>query len=164
MAGVHRPLPSSPGVRFPPPLLFAGGLTVAAWLQSRWPLPLWPGPRPTALLVLAYALALAGTAWAGWGLLTFHRAGTAVIPHHPATRLVRNGPYRFGRNPMYLGLSAVYLGFAVWLNSVWSVLLFPIVIALLLRLVIRREERYLAGAFGEEYERYRQHVSRWLSF
>jgi len=155
--------PSGPDVRFPPPLLFVGGLAIAALLHSQWPLPIWPQPRPEWLLVLAYVLLFVGLVWMAWGLITFLRARTAVIPHHPATRLVTGGPYRYGRNPMYLGLSAVYWGITLWLNSVWAVLLFPAVIVGLLRFVIRREERYLRDEFGEDYERYCRRVSRWFT-
>lgn len=157
----ERKLPS-PGVRFPPPIIFVAGLATAALLHSRWPLPIWPPARPFVLLLVAYALVLAGLAWMAWGLITFRHARTAIFPNHPATRIVTAGPYRFGRNPMYLGMSAVYWGVALWLNSLWAVLIFPVVIALLFRFVIRREERYLAQAFGVDYERYRGRVPRWL--
>jgi protein-S-isoprenylcysteine O-methyltransferase Ste14 len=152
-----------PAVRFPPPFLFVGGLAIAALLHSLWALPILAQPRQEGMLVLAYVFLFAGLAWMSWGLITFLRARTAIIPHHPATRLVTSGPYRFGRNPMYLGLSAVYLGITLWLNTVWAILLFPAVIAGLIEFVIRREERYLNETFGEDYERYRRRVSRWFT-
>lgn len=81
----------------------------------------------------------------------------------PAAGIVRGGPYRFGRNPMYPGMSAVYWGVALWMTSVWAVILFPIVIVLLVRFVIRRAERFLESAFGEDHLSYRAAVGRWLS-
>jgi protein-S-isoprenylcysteine O-methyltransferase Ste14 len=76
--------------------------------------------------------------------------------------LVTSGPYRFSRNPMYVGLSALYLGLALLFNVAWPLALFPVVVMALFRLVIRREERYLAEAFGETYALYAQRVRRWL--
>ena len=155
---------TSPGVHFPPPFLFVGGVVLAALLQRAWPLPLWRGLRSTIPLVVAYLLIAAGFAWATWGIMTFRRARTAVIPNHPASRLVTWGPYRFGRNPMYLGLTILYCGVAVWMNSLWAFLLLPLVIALLIGLVIRRQERYLTDAFGQAYRDYCGRVPRWISF
>ena len=155
---------SDPGVHFPPPFLFVGGLVLGAILQRAWALPLWSGTPSTLLLGLAYLLAAVGIAWAAWGMLTFRRARTAFIPSQPASQLVSWGPYRFSRNPMYLGLSLLYCGIALRLNSVWAFLLFPLVIALVIRLVIRPEERYLDDAFGDTYRSYRDRVPRWFSF
>ena len=154
---------TSPGVRFPPPLLFVGGLGGAALLQSRLPVPLWRSGPPMVLLPVAAALIAAGAAWILWGLVTFHRARTAILPNQPASNLVTHGPYRFGRNPMYVGMSSIYWGGTLWMNSGWPIAIFPIVIVLLLALVIRREERYLAHTFGKEYRQYCLDVSRWLS-
>lgn len=157
-----KPNRSGPNVRFPPPLIFVGGLAGSALLNRHWPLPLWPGARPATILVLAYILVLLGLVWMGWGALTFYRARTAIIPHRPASHLVTRGPYRFGRNPMYLGMIAVYGGFTLWMNALWGVLLFPVTVALLIHLVIRREEQYLTEAFPAEYEQFRQRVGRWF--
>jgi protein-S-isoprenylcysteine O-methyltransferase Ste14 len=92
----------------------------------------------------------------------FWRAGTTLMPNRPASRLVVEGPYRFSRNPMYLGLTTLYLGVALMLNSVWVLALLPGVLLLLQTGVIRREERYLEGAFGPGYQAYRTRVRRWL--
>ena len=63
---------------------------------------------------------------------------------------------------MYVGLTTAYAGVAIASNMGWPLLLLPFVLLALVRLVIGKEERYLAGAFGEEYERYRARVRRWL--
>ncbi|HEU4629476.1 MAG TPA: isoprenylcysteine carboxylmethyltransferase family protein [Gemmatimonadaceae bacterium] len=151
----------NPGVRFPPPFLFAGGWLTGWLLHRAWPLPLAAG-APPGLEAAALTLGAAGLALAMWGLLTFARVRTAIIPHHPARRLVVRGPYRFTRNPMYVGLTALYVALALLARSWWPLLLLPAVLALLVALVIRREERYLASAFGAEYEAYRRRVRRWL--
>lgn len=151
-----------PGVHFPPPLLFVSGFGAGLLLHRAWPLPLFPGGRPFPVLILAWAVFLLGGGFGAWGLATFWRARTAVIPNQPATSLVLSGPYRFSRNPMYVGLSSMYMGLALWRNALWPVLLLPLVLLLLWRTVIRKEERYLSEAFGPPYTDYLRRVRRWL--
>lgn len=154
-------VPANAGVRFPPPFIFAGGF-LAGWLLHRWwPLALWSAGSPVRP-PLGWGLLIAGLAISFSGVATFLHARTAVIPHHPASRLVTSGPYRFTRNPMYLGLTLAYTGGTVLVNSAWPLLLLPLVLSVLTIAVIRREERYLAAAFADEYAAYRRRVRRWL--
>ena len=95
-------------------------------------------------------------------MLTFVRSRTAIIPHRPASQLVEAGPYRYTRNPMYTGLTTVYLGASLALNAVWPLLFLPFSLFALYHFVIEREERYLADAFAADYTAYRQRVRRWL--
>ncbi len=150
------------GVRFPPPLLFVLGL-LAGWCLSR----LGPGLRladelSTVLRMAGLLLIAAGFGLAAWGMITFKRARTAIIPNRSATAIVTTGPYRFTRNPMYLGMTLAYLGGALLIGTVWTLLLLPAVIAILYRRVIRREEAYLDAAFPDVYAEYRGRVRRWL--
>ena len=71
-------------------------------------------------------------------------------------------PYRFTRNPMYLGLVFVTAGLALLANALWPLILLPVVIVILRRAVIDREERYLTAKFGEEYLQYKARVRRWF--
>ncbi len=103
-----------------------------------------------------------GLCLVAWGMVTFRRAGTAITPHHSANRLVVSGPYRFTRNPMYTGLTIVYIGVSALLGSEWPLLLLPLVLFIVFHFVIEREERYLADAFGSEYAEFRRRVRRWL--
>ncbi len=155
---------SGPGVRFPPPFLFVGGILVAWLLESRvHKIPVIPeSVSPIVYRGVGYLLLLAGIVTAAWGMLTFARAHTAIIPNRPATSLVDTGPYKFTRNPMYTGMTLAYLGVAVHLNSGWAFLLLPFVLFLLHRFVIQKEERYLSAAFGETYGAYRARVKRWV--
>ena len=155
------PALQSPGVRFPPPLLFAGGLLVG-WLLSRYGRALPMAGDGRLLDTAGTVLVVLGVALGAWGMITFRRAHTAIVPLHPASRIVTNGPYRFTRNPMYTGLTLVYLGISLYMNSVWPLLALPIVLALLIRLVVRREEAYLRSAFPDEYVAYQSRVRRWL--
>ena len=153
---------SSPGVRFPPPLLFVAGFA-AGWVIEQLVLP-FPFTRrhDVWLMSSGVTVMIAGAALALWGVVTFRAARTAILPFHSASRIVTSGPYRFTRNPMYTGFTLAHVGSALAVNSIWPVLLLPIVIALLVRFVIHREEAYLRRAFGEEYEAYCTRVRRWL--
>ena len=153
-----------PGVRVPPPFLFAAGFLLGWILETQVVRIRLVGGDASALpIAIAGALLSgAGLAFTYWGIFTFRRARTAVYPHYPASRLVQGGPYRFSRNPMYTGLTIAYVGIALLANVVWPLLLLPLALAGLVLLVIRREEAYLASAFGEEYEAYRRKVRRWL--
>ena len=153
-----------PGVRFPPPTIFVAGWLLGWLLEAKVErIRLIGGDASDQPVVVAGTmLILAGLATIASGLLTFFRARTAIMPHHPASRLVTHGPYRFTRNPMYLGMTLLYAGLALRLNMAWPFLLLPLVLFTLVRLVVRREERYLATEFGEEYEEYRRRVRRWI--
>lgn len=153
-----------PNVRFPPPTLFLAGFLIGLALDA-WVRPLslvHGGATPDSLKLTGGTLAVIGVCIAAWGAATFRRAGTAVMPMFPASRIVTHGPYRFTRSPMYLGLTLLYVGVSFALNQEWPLLLLPIVLVFLHTYVIKREERYLSEAFGEEYEVYRKRVRRWI--
>jgi protein-S-isoprenylcysteine O-methyltransferase Ste14 len=142
----------------PPPLIFALPL-LAGLLLNHY--------RPQAVLPQAWAhllgplIALLGFS-ALPAVLAFRRAGTPPQPWRPATALVVTGPYRYSRNPMYLGATLFYLGISLWVNSLWPLLLLPIVLWVMSKGVIAREEAYLERLFGAEYRSYRARVRRWL--
>ena len=73
-----------------------------------------------------------------------------------------DGPYWFTRNPLYLAATLIYAGIAVRFNALWAALLLPLVLGVVQRGVIEREERYLERKFGEEYIRYKAQVRRWI--
>lgn len=146
------------GVIAPPPLIYLLPL-VAGLLLDRWA-PIGGVPSGPARLV--GTLCLAGFAIAVFALVAFRRAGTRPEPWKPTTALVTAGPYRFTRNPMYLGFTLLYLGLALWFGGYWTLLLLPLVLLLMVRGVIQREEAYLSRLFGAEYDAYRQRVRRWM--
>ena len=78
------------------------------------------------------------------------------------TAVVTQGPYRFSRNPMYLGDALVYIAIAVMVNALWVLVLTPLFLLLITVGVIVPEERYLERKFGEEYRGYKSEVRRWL--
>ncbi|HEX9163121.1 MAG TPA: isoprenylcysteine carboxylmethyltransferase family protein [Thermoanaerobaculia bacterium] len=145
-----------PAVHLPPPLIFAA-FFFAGLLMQRW-LPVHiPYGRPTGVVLVIVAIAIAT-----WGLLTMHRVRTGIIPHHPATELVARGPFAFSRNPLYVSLTCAYIGAALWFSAIPALILLPITIAVLQLFVIRREEAYLERRFGDAYRAYRANVRRWL--
>jgi len=103
-----------------------------------------------------------GALIAGWGLVLFRRARTTTVPGKLSAKLVTSGPYRFTRNPMYVGLVLAYLGEAALLKQVWPVVVLPFTVAYLHWTVIPVEEGRLVEAFHDEYEEYRARVRRWL--
>jgi len=154
-----RRVQDHPDVRVPPPLLYLSVLGIGLLLQQTAPLPLIP-------LSTSHPLAIACAAgWAGlmaWGVSSFRRARTSLIPVRPATALITDGPFRFTRNPLYLSLVLLYLGITFWLGVLWPIVLLPALIFLVQQVVILREEAYLESRFGEAYRAYQARVRRWL--
>jgi len=151
-------VPPNAGVIAPPPLIYALPLLLG-YLLNRWhPLPFLPAGLSTPLGVLGLLFGLVGLP----AVLAFRRARTSPKPWRPTTALVTTGPYRFSRNPMYLGFSLMYLGIALCSNSTWTLLLLPPSLLLMQFGVIHREERYLEQLFGEDYRQYRAGVRRWI--
>ena len=108
---------------------------------------------------IVFALALALFAWA---IATVTQAGSNVPTSRPTTTIVDGGPYRFTRNPIYLGMALGLIGLAIAFNSVW-LLLALVPFALVIRYgVVAREEAYLERKFGDVYLGYKSRVRRWL--
>ncbi len=147
------------GVAVPPPLVYALGFGLGYGLDRLKPVPLGLGGVRT---LLGWALAGAGVALAASAIALFRRAGTSPVPIQPTTALVVQGPYRFTRNPMYVGLAALYAGVTLLVNSLWPLLLLPVVLVVIRWRVIAREEAYLARKFGDVYRTYTTRVRRWL--
>ncbi len=98
----------------------------------------------------------------GWFLKTMRDADAPVRTDKPVPRLTTEGPFRYSRNPAYLSLAMIYVGIAVLRNALWAILLLPLVLIVIQREVIGREERYLERTFGEEYLDYKTRVRRWV--
>ena len=147
------------GVRFPPPLLYVAGIGLGFLFQALWPLPTWSQTVGTLLALLCLALYVV---LCGWAIVLFRRFRTSLVPIVPSATLVTRGPYRVTRNPMYVGLAFLYAGIALYFRLSWGLLLLPVVLIVIDRLVIAREEQYLARRFGEAYTHYKLQVRRWL--
>jgi protein-S-isoprenylcysteine O-methyltransferase Ste14 len=156
------PPPENPGVHFPPPLVYVAAFVAGLLLHRGWPLPIVGPAREGALEAAGMVLLALWLALMLGAFITFARARTTFIPNRPAAALVTGGPYRISRNPMYLSLTLAYAGLSLLLNRWWPLLLLPLALAAIDRFVIAREERYLAGAFPEEYGAYARRVRRWI--
>jgi protein-S-isoprenylcysteine O-methyltransferase Ste14 len=149
----------TPGVIAPPPLIYIGGLTAGFLLQAL--LPSTPVPDVVAWS-LGGVLIIAGSALGRSFFRALRRAGTPVSPYSHTTTLVTTGPYRLSRNPGYLGMALAYAGVAVLTEALWALVPLVVILIVIDRGVIAREERHLEHEFGEQYQRYKQRTRRWL--
>ena len=148
-------------LKIPPPvyfLLFAGGM----WLLAQhFPLlTLIPKPWNYSGILIASLTLLADLT----SLWAFFKAHTTVNPLHPdkTRQLVTTGLYRYTRNPMYLGLLFILLGWAIYLGVLSPFLLLPAFVWLITYMQILPEEAILRSKFGQAYTDYQQQVARWL--
>jgi protein-S-isoprenylcysteine O-methyltransferase Ste14 len=149
----------SAGVKFPPPFIFLLAILTGLGIHRVWPMAVLPAalamPVGVCFIVAAMTLAMLGFRELG-------RHKTTVRPDEPSSAIVKTGPYRFTRNPLYVALSLLQLGIGVWTNNLWIVLMLVLVWILMTTQVIAREEAYLERAFGEEYLSYKASVRRWF--
>ena len=148
-------------LKVPPPIvgLVMGGF---AWLATKaapslgFNLPHWK--------VIGSALCAAGVSIAALGVASFRRAKTTLNPMKPekASALVNSGIYQYSRNPMYLGILLVLLGWAVFMSNALAFVFLPVFVLYLNRFQIGPEERALGSAFGQEFAAYKAKVRRWL--
>lgn len=142
-----------------PPLVYLISLISGAVIQFATPFPVLPA---TLAVPLGAPLVVVAIALVAYSVATFWAAGTPVPARKPTTVIVRAGPYRFSRNPIYLAFSLFRLGIAMWVNSVWLLATLVGAVALMHYFVIRREEEHLERRFGAQYLAYKASVRRWL--
>lgn len=147
--------------RIPPPLVLLICLALMYGLASLEPQPLVPG---ILIKSIAVVLAILGLVCMLSGAYSFRKAKTTVNPLQPnkASSLVRSGIFRYSRNPMYLGMLLIALGWSVYLGSWYSLLGVFAFVVFIQRLQIIPEERAMVALFGDEFEEYKASVRRWL--
>ena len=150
---------NGPGVFVPPPLIFAVAMAAGVLIDGD-ALAWRHAGRPAQ--VAGAALAVAGLVLIGGALGLFRRARTRPEPWRPASVLIASGLYRFTRNPMYLGMTLVSAGIAIFFESIAAAILLAVVVPIIDRFVIAREEAYLLRTFGQPYAAYRKTVRRWF--
>jgi protein-S-isoprenylcysteine O-methyltransferase Ste14 len=148
-------------LRIPVPWVFVLAYLAGAGLEKLFPLKL-SSALPGRTFIVGVVLFAIGAIIAGWSWTIFRRAGTTRVPGESSSTLVTWGPYRFSRNPMYVGLAVAYLGEAAMLRQLWPVLLLPLVLAYLNWTVIPLEESRLHETFKDGYDHYRHRTRRWL--
>ncbi|WP_377642039.1 methyltransferase family protein [Oryzobacter terrae] len=150
----------APAFRIWPPVALGVPLVVGLVLSATVGDPVRLGG--TGLRWVGWGLLAAFVLWNGWTLWVMGSHRTAVLPGGSTRLVLRSGPFRFSRNPLYLGLVALDVGLALLALSFWALVLVPVGVAALWWGAIRPEEHYLAETFGAEYEAYRSRVRRWL--
>ena len=148
-----------PGVIAPPPFIYLGFLGVGFLIDYFLPFPVLPDDLQYLVGGVVIAGGLVPFTLA---ILMFRKAGTNLQPQKPTTAIVTTGPYRFTRNPIYLGMATMYAGIAVTGDSVWVLGLLAPTLVVMHYGVILREETYLEQKFGDEYRQYMDSVRRWI--
>jgi protein-S-isoprenylcysteine O-methyltransferase Ste14 len=141
-----------------PPLVYSSSIMAGALLTWLWPLPL---ALPAAVAIGSMMVVAAILLFLS-SVRALRAAGTPVPGNQPTTSIVPTGPYRFSRNPIYVSFFVAQLGISLWIGSVWMVATLIPAAALVARVVVPREERYLESRFGQQYSSYRDSVRRWL--
>ena len=151
--------PDTPGVIAPPPLIYLAFILLGLAVDVVAPLRAGPSGlgTPAGIILIIGALVLFASA-----LREFKRAETPVETRKPTTAIIRTGPYRYTRNPIYLAMTALHLGIAFWVGSVWLFATLVLAVIVVSTGVIAREERYLIRRFGDDYTSYKASVRRWL--
>jgi protein-S-isoprenylcysteine O-methyltransferase Ste14 len=162
--GEHRRAPGStqPFLHIPVPWVFVLGYLIGIGLQLLAPAHAGSAQLPTVLPVAGAVLFVVGAGIAGWSLILFARARTTTVPGEPSKILMTRGPYRFTRNPMYVGLVLAYLGEAGMLLQIWPLVPLLFAVAYVNWFVIPVEERSLGQMFAERYSQYCARVRRWI--
>jgi len=146
-------------VKIQPPVLFL--LHVLGAFLLSWALPL-PFTFPKPMEWLGYALVFAGLGFAFSAVSQFGKMHTTLDPYGSVKTIVTGGPYRYSRNPIYLGFISTLIGLPLALGNYWGVVLSPLLMVSMYRLVIKHEEAYLEEKFKDVYTSYRSRVRRWL--
>ncbi len=144
-----------------PPLLYVAAI-LGAVVLGRWvPMSVvhshgWvPWLAGFVLIALAVFLDI-------WAMKTLIERGTAVLPHRRSSYLVTCGPFRFTRNPIYLGYTIMMVGLGLITVNPWFFIMASASVAVTTAFAIRNEELHLLSRFGFEFERYCRATSRWI--
>jgi protein-S-isoprenylcysteine O-methyltransferase Ste14 len=150
-----------PGVYIPPPLFYVVIFLAAELLQRLVPLNkiVFQG---SAIKYAGIFLFIIAFIFMFSSLRKFFLSRNTVILIKPASSLQTTGIYGITRNPMYIGLTCLYLCITCFRGSWWNIILFPALIIIIQEYVIKSEERYLVLEFGQQYEDYRRKVRRWI--
>jgi len=141
-----------------PPLIFLAGIALGIVLNRIWPAHF----VRSSLGFLGPSVAFSAVLLFLSSFREFRRAGTSVRGSQRSTTIVRTGPYRFSRNPIYLSFTMLVLGLSIWLNDFWLLVTLVPAVGVIAAVVIPREERFLDRTLGDQYSTYKATVRRWL--
>ncbi len=143
-----------------PPLAWA--LAAVVGIALGWLVPLRFVPPAVPAIWIGGAVFVLALALFAWAVTTMTRSGSNVPTNKPSVSIVDTGPYRFTRNPIYLGMMLSLVGLALAFDSLWSLMALVLFFLVIRYGVVAREEAYLERKFGEAYRSYRARVWRWL--
>ena len=159
MSDVTDGLHDSVVYRLWPPVAIGGPLLVGGLASLVWGDPVEFGGWRVGL---GLALVLFFIGWNAWSLWLFGRHRTGLLPGQPTRAMIEGGPFRLSRNPLYVGLLALYIGLALLAPTFWGLVLFPAAVLLIFWGAILPEERFLHKRFGAPYDDSTRRVRRWL--
>ena len=148
-------------VRFPPPLIYVLWVLAGVgmhYVVARASLPL----NRTALAVCGLAIVAIGVGIVASARIHFSRTGQSPIPWKPSPELILQGPYRFTRNPMYVGVTVIQIGLGVGFNNLWIAVFALLALVTVHFVAVLPEEQYLFEKFGDSYKTYLTRVRRYL--
>ena len=150
-----------PGVYPPPPLFYVVTFFISIYLQNKFPFPNHFFETSGAF-ILATLFSALGLIIILPALIKFFKTKNTLITIKPANSLQTSGIYSMSRNPMYLGLLAIYISLAFYIGNFWTLILIPFIILIITFFVIRNEEEYLQRTFGGDFSTYCKNVRRWI--
>lgn len=123
----------------------------------------WPRVREGSFNALALVLLVPGITLLLWCVRDFFVTGKGTLaPWDPPRNLVSSGPYRYSRNPMYVGVSLILWGWAIAFGA-WALVLYALIVMVAFHVrILLNEEPYLARTHGRRWDDYRSRVPRWL--
>jgi protein-S-isoprenylcysteine O-methyltransferase Ste14 len=144
-----------------PPLIYGAAIAVAFLLQAYFPIAvaetnIWFARAAGGVLILSAAVL---DVWAMRTLLDNH---TTILPNRCSTHLVTSGPYRYTRNPIYLGYTLATAGLGLAVLNPWCIVTAMLAAGLTSIVAIKREELHLLSRFGIDFERYCNGTTRWI--
>ncbi|MGA2876398.1 MAG: isoprenylcysteine carboxylmethyltransferase family protein [Nitrososphaerales archaeon] len=149
-------------MNIPVPWVFVIAYVIGIGISLLVPVTISSSKLVTVFQALGILMLGVGAILAVWGQWVFHKEHTTTVPNETTSTFVTWGPYRFSRNPMYLGLFLFFAGFSVIFTWVWSILLLLAVVYYVNSVVIPVEEKQLQRNFGEAYGKYCKRVRRWI--
>ncbi len=143
-------------------MLFIAAAMAGLCLHWLIPLPWAAGNLREVLLLAGALLVAAAVALEVAAAVTFRKARTTILPHRAASHLITTGPFRFTRNPIYVGNTMLVAGVGLVFGVVWLLVAATLAAIAVHHLAVLREERHLADRFGEEWRQYAEAVPRWV--
>ncbi|MQX67875.1 isoprenylcysteine carboxylmethyltransferase family protein [Sinorhizobium meliloti] len=150
----------SSGAVVRPPIAWAVAALSGLVLDALYPLPFLSAAMPAGWL--GAIVFLAGLGLLVWAAATLRRAGTRIQTVQPTTTIVNEGPYRYSRNPIYVGMFLGLIGLSLGFDSLWLLITLVPFYFVIRNGVVAREEVYLERKFGDAYRAYKTRVRRWL--